>query len=414
MPSPQVGVPRDANDGEAKHEPLQHQSGRGWWMLPVLLISSVSIVGALASGYAGTAIPLWVLLGFSIIFSIKKWLYWTRKYEHIWKLYKLLLNLSTLSMIVVIIQSGGRLFSGEFARSPLIGSMVFLGEVVFLIWVVGVVHSNRSRWPSMTLTVFSLAVIVAVFAFAGVEPFSSYKGDVSARGAAYWAKLRASAKEHLSSYNVQPGTEGRKSGTGQGSDTPAGNPIVVPTPVVPPLIKPVKPPEGVTPDSERIAFGMINAERKNAGVPPTVWNDQLYKLSLAHTQEMAKQGRLFHTPMEASYGENAWGGKGYARYSNEELAKAIVSSWMSSPLHRAWILHAPLRTSVVSIVAPPDGQYSSWTFWTNEAGAGPPLVQRAYALWQAETGGRVEWLTWLYDVKGYPGNIAFLKQLGVQ
>ena len=37
-----------------------------------------------------------------------------------------------------------------------------------------------------------------------------------------------------------------------------------------------------------------------------------------------------------------------------------------------------------------------------------------YNLWQAETGGRTEWITWLYNVKGYPNNPAFLKQLGIQ
>ncbi len=83
---------------------------------------------------------------------------------------------------------------------------------------------------------------------------------------------------------------------------------------------------------------------------------------------------------------------------------------MSSPLHRAWILHAPLKTSVVSIVDDNRGQYASWTFWTGEAGTGPPLVKKAYDMWISETGGNIPWLDWLYNIKGYPDNTDWLYQ----
>lgn len=112
-------------------------------------------------------------------------------------------------------------------------------------------------------------------------------------------------------------------------------------------------------------------------------------------------------PMGAEIGENAWGAS-WGGIDTQNLAKTIVSGWMSSPLHRAWILHTPLKTSVVSIVDDNRGQYASWTFWTREAGEGPPLIKKAYNMWMAETGGRVPWLTWLYDVKGYPNNTSWL------
>jgi len=141
-------------------------------------------------------------------------------------------------------------------------------------------------------------------------------------------------------------------------------------------------------------------ERKRTGVSATVWDEELYKLSKSHTEEMANRGELFHTPMNASYGENCWGGKGYYSYSGRELARVIVDSWMTSPLHRDWLLHKPIRTSVVSIVLKPDGQYASWTFWTNEVGEGPPLVRKIADEWQRETGGNIPWLEWL-EMKGY-------------
>lgn len=166
--------------------------------------------------------------------------------------------------------------------------------------------------------------------------------------------------------------------------------------------------------TERLTFNLINSERVKTGLPATVWDDNLYQLSKAHTQQMANQKQLFHSPMNDPIGEDAWGGYGYSRYSGNSLAQVIVDSWMSSPLHKAWILHIPIHHSVISIVSDANGQYASWTFWTSEAGAGPPLIQRAYNLWQAETGGNVPWLTWLYDIKGYPDNQEFLKQLGIK
>ena len=104
------------------------------------------------------------------------------------------------------------------------------------------------------------------------------------------------------------------------------------------------------------------------GLMPTEWDDKLYILSKTHTQAMSDKGQLFRTPMDAPYGENAWGGIGYSNYAYEELAGVIVGSWMSSPLHRAWILHGSLKTSVVSKVVTPNSQFASWTFWTGEAG----------------------------------------------
>jgi len=131
-----------------------------------------------------------------------------------------------------------------------------------------------------------------------------------------------------------------------------------------------------------------------------VWDDELYRLSKAHTQAMSDKGELFHTPINAPYGENAWGGVGYANYDYEELAKVIVDSWMSSPLHRAWILHQPLQTSVVSIIVNPNSQFASWTFWTREAGEGPELVKKIADEWRRETGESIPWIEWLY-LKGY-------------
>ncbi|MFC2016364.1 CAP domain-containing protein [Chloroflexota bacterium] len=145
---------------------------------------------------------------------------------------------------------------------------------------------------------------------------------------------------------------------------------------------------------------------------PTMWDDNLYSLSKAHTEEMANKGELFHTSMGESYAENAWGAP-WGGIRKQDIANEIVTSWMSSPLHRAWILHIPLKTSVVSIVDDDRGQYASWTFRFVGDG-GPPLIQKAYNMWMSETGGRIPWLTWLYDIKGYPDSTEFIRELGTK
>jgi len=114
---------------------------------------------------------------------------------------------------------------------------------------------------------------------------------------------------------------------------------------------------------------------------------------------MSNKRELFHTPVGSSHGENAWSGKGYHHYRYNELAKVIIGSWMSSPLHEAWLLHAPIKESVVSIVVTPDGQYASWSFWMNTLDRGPALIEKIAREWKG-SGSNLPWIEWL-KMKGY-------------
>lgn len=164
------------------------------WLLPAVLIFSCVLIGLGISLFIGTAIPLYVLLGFSLIFSIEKWLHFptrTRKYKYIGKLYRLLLNLSILSTIGVIIWSGIKVFSQQYFSSSLVGSLVFLMELIFLVWLWRTVSKNSWRWPSMKLTVFSLVCLFLIFAFAGVPPISTYKDSLITS----WNKFQADRED---------------------------------------------------------------------------------------------------------------------------------------------------------------------------------------------------------------------------
>ncbi|MBA7683315.1 hypothetical protein ES703_91679 [subsurface metagenome] len=166
------------------------------WLIPAVLIFSCTLIGFGISLFIGTAIPLWLLLGFSLIISIEKWFhYTTRKYKYIGKLYRLFLNLSVLCLLGLIIWSGVKLFSQQYFSSPLVGSLVFLAELVFFIWMWRTVSKNSWRWPSMKLTVFLIVCMAVVFTFAGVPPLSTYKNTLITKWEDYQTEQTAQQAE---------------------------------------------------------------------------------------------------------------------------------------------------------------------------------------------------------------------------
>ncbi|MBN1644380.1 MAG: hypothetical protein JW856_06150 [Dehalococcoidales bacterium] len=148
-------------------------------LLSLLLIFLSTLIGVIIIATLHTNIPLWILLGFSLIFSVEKWfLYYTRKYKIIGYIYRTLLNCSLLASLGLLIWSGFKLFSHQSAQTPLIGSIILILELIFFIWICRVITKNSWRKPSMKLTVFSLIVLFLILAFAGVEPLSTYKDIV--------------------------------------------------------------------------------------------------------------------------------------------------------------------------------------------------------------------------------------------
>jgi len=153
-----------------------HEVKSNEWLLALLLIFSLLMLGLGISVLVGNSIPIWLLFGFSVSYSTEKWFrYYTRKYKWIGKIYRLSLNLGILCLLGLIIWSGTKLFSQQYFSTPLVGSLLFLAEFTFLIWMWRTISKNSWRWPSMKLTVFSVICVFIVLAFAGVSPFSVYK-----------------------------------------------------------------------------------------------------------------------------------------------------------------------------------------------------------------------------------------------
>jgi hypothetical protein len=148
----------------------------GKWEMALICIVGLTLLGLGIGVLSGNNISFWVLSGFSCIFVLEKWLISKiAKIGVIYGLYKLLLNLSLLSLLGLLIWSGIQLFSHQFFKTPLIGSLIFIGEFVIFVWIWKFTARNGSQWPSMKLTIFTLIALFFVFAFAGVSPFMEWK-----------------------------------------------------------------------------------------------------------------------------------------------------------------------------------------------------------------------------------------------
>jgi S1-C subfamily serine protease len=111
-------------------------------------------------------------------------------------------------------------------------------------------------------------------------------------------------------------------------------------------------------------LALVNGERMSRGTPVLIWDDELGEIAEEHSQEMAKQGKLFHSSVSQPYAENCLGGSTGSAYYFD--AGDIVDSWLSSDKHRTWLLCPHLEHVGVGIAVSGGEMYASWTFWRNE------------------------------------------------
>ena len=304
------------------------------YVLSLLFIFAVSVIGLGISLYISSSVPFWLLSGFSFIYSIEKWfIYFTRKYKVIGKLYRLLLNFSILSLLGLIIWWGIKLFSKQLTQSPLIGSLILLVEFILFIWMWRIVSKNSWRWPSMKLTVFSLICLFVIFAFAGVQPFTQYK-DYSISTLNNWGKSLQT--------NVQ-----EKEPAPIDNQTPANSPNIITDKILNPQWWSGTDQESITSRSQTL-FELTNEKRMNKGLSPLQRNTQLNKLAQEKAESMnnAKvETGLSHSGFdERARIANSLGFVLVAEniaYGGFE-ASSFIEMWMNSPLHKANILNRGL------------------------------------------------------------------------
>lgn len=285
----------------------------------MLLIFALSVIGLGITLFIGNSIPFWILFGFSIIVSVEKWFtYITRKHKGIGKLYRLFLNLSILSLFGLIIWSGIRLFAQQFVHSSLVGSLIFLAELVFFIWMWRVVLKNSWRWPSMKITIFSLLAVTIVFAFAGVQPMSSYKDDVITKWDTYWAEQKIRTEERIAQAKIeerkrieeQKAEEQRKAAEQKAQEAQ------------------------IQIELNQNYAQLFNEFRAQNGKPPLTFDTRLNELAKQRTIEISQPGNFSHEGIKKyNLGENI----AMMAYS-ADLNTSLIEQWANSSGHRSNML----------------------------------------------------------------------------
>lgn len=294
-------------------KPVISGAGLPKWTIALLFVFALSIVGTGISLYAGTFILFWIMFGFSAIFSIEKWFsYYTRKHKWIGKLYRLILNLSILSLLGLLIWSGTRLFSNQFTYSSLVGSLIFLAEFIFFIWMWRVISRNSWRWPSMKLTVFSLICLSVVFAFAGVQPLSTYKDEMITR-----------IDHTITAARATPTT------------AEPSRPLPTQTQITP---KPSQTQVTTTTATVNDYAKMFNQFRQSNGLQPLMFTDDLNRIAALRLQEL-KTDYSHHSA--GNYNQHL--GENIAMSTGALNNSSALNMWENSPGHRANMLDSTYR-----------------------------------------------------------------------
>jgi uncharacterized protein YkwD len=278
------------------------------WLKPMLLIGALSIVGLIASQFVGSLIPFWLLFGSSVFFSIEKWLsYYTRKYKIVGRIYRLILNLSLLSLLGLLVWSGVLLFTQQFIQSPLISSLLFLAEFIAFIWLCRVVSKNSWRQPTMKLTVVSLICLFLVFSFAGVQPMTNYKDVAIGKITTFINEQKIKAEERrVAEENRRAAEEAEMRAAGVASE---------------------------------YAFykeyaALFNEFRSENGRQPLVFDPELNQLAAQRAIEISQPGGFSHEGiMKYNLGENI----AMMAYSSDSPS-SLIELWADSPGHRSNML----------------------------------------------------------------------------
>lgn len=111
--------------------------------------------------------------------------------------------------------------------------------------------------------------------------------------------------------------------------------------------------------SESRIFDLINAERRNRGLPPLVFNAQLDRMAKIQAENMARFQKMAHTLPESSLPTLADRAK-YAGYIYGRIeenialgypsAESVVDGWMNSTGHRRNILDRSVVETGIGIV----------------------------------------------------------------
>lgn len=145
-----------------------------------------------------------------------------------------------------------------------------------------------------------------------------------------------------------------------------------------------RPPIVIAPEStpagtlEEQVLGLVNEQRRQAGLKPLRLNAQLNAVAAAHSQDMALNDFFSHSGSNGSSIDDRISAAGY-RYSltGENIAAGfnspatVVQGWMNSPRHRANILNPALQEIGVGmfLLDNDTGRTNYRYYWTQNFGS---------------------------------------------
>lgn len=136
-----------------------------------------------------------------------------------------------------------------------------------------------------------------------------------------------------------------------------------------PAIQPILTPTTAVPADNYTArvFALINVERTKAGVKPLVWNPSVSKVSQDWAAHLGVVTQSDSFDLANIHRSDAGGNEipaGATRYAEiiafNSTPESIVQWWMSSPAHKAAMLHPDETDIGIGYVVPTSGPYAGW------------------------------------------------------
>lgn len=130
-----------------------------------------------------------------------------------------------------------------------------------------------------------------------------------------------------------------------------------------------KPSKAVTAfDLERRAFDLINQRRKNCGLTPLKWSDDVARIARLHSENMANFNFFSHAGLDGSMvndradflGIRKWQAIGENIAYNQGFENPVefaVERWMQSPKHRDNLLSSRWKESGIGVAVTVAGTY---------------------------------------------------------
>lgn len=225
---------------------------------------------------------------------------------------KLLLSLLVIACLVGVVWLSYVVFTHRV--SPIVGVPVLLAWVWLTVSLVRILGISRYRWrkPGFKRVLAYVLAVVLVCAFAGVSPLASYKDAVV-------DEIRDVAGGVQDYFTTTPEEAAQVA-----------------------IQK-----EQTLVELEKETFRLINVERGRHGIPPLVWDEALHSGARTHSQNMQRQGYLYHAT-GGSFAECCYGASHVS--SIYGTAEATVEAWMSSTAgHREILLDGGYRYGAVGI-----------------------------------------------------------------